>query len=155
VHPRRRRIEDAGRWVLLRDPGEPEPESVEHIARALLRRYGVVFRKVLEREVALPSWRELLRVYWRLEARGELRGGRFVEGFAGEQFALPDAVGLLRELRRRPRELRELDIAAADPVNLTGIVLPGERIPARVGRVALQTAMPGVAVSDDPSSQVA
>jgi ATP-dependent Lhr-like helicase len=64
-------------------------------------------------------------------------------------------VGLLRELRRRPRELRELDIAAADPVNLTGIVLPGERIPARVGRVALQTAMPGVAVSDDPSSQVA
>jgi ATP-dependent Lhr-like helicase len=130
---RRSRIEDAGRWVLLRDVVEPAAEAAEHVARTLLRRYGVVFRKVLEREVALPPWRELLRVYWRLEARGELRGGRFVEGFAGEQFALPEAVGLLRELRRRPHAGATVCVAAADPVNLTGIVLPGERIAARLG----------------------
>jgi ATP-dependent Lhr-like helicase len=136
AHPRRRRIEDAGRWVLLRDVTDPPPDAVEHIARALLRRYGVVFRKVLEREVALPPWRELLRVYWRLEARGELRGGRFVDGFAGEQFALPEAVGLLRELRRRPRGSATIHVAAADPVNLTGILLPGERIAARPGTIA-------------------
>jgi ATP-dependent Lhr-like helicase len=147
AHPRRRRIEDAGRWVLLRDigdtgkadrgrafrPDSSDPNAVEHIARALLRRYGVVFHKVLEREIALPPWRELLRVYWRLEARGELRGGRFIEGFAGEQFALPEAVGLLRELRRHPRAVAPVRIAASDPLNLTGILLPGERIPGRLG----------------------
>jgi ATP-dependent Lhr-like helicase len=117
AHPRRRRIEDAGRWVLLRDAGEPGADGVEHIARALLRRYGVVFRKLIEREVALPPWRDLLRVYWRLEARGEIRGGRFVERFAGEQFALPEAVGLLRELRRHPREARP--IASGLPIRST------------------------------------
>jgi ATP-dependent Lhr-like helicase len=150
AHPRRRRIEDAGRWVLLRDlddakrtfrsdssvserASKPDPDAIEHIARALLRRYGVVFHKVLEREVALPPWRELLRMYWRLEARGELRGGRFIEGFSGEQFALPEAVGLLREVRRHPRAGAPVRIAASDPLNLTGIVLPGERVPARLG----------------------
>ena len=82
----------------------PEPEAVEHLARTLLRRYGVVFWRLLEREADwLPPWRDLLRVYRRLEARGEIRGGRFVAGFSGEQFALPEAVGMLREVRRKPR----------------------------------------------------
>ena len=82
---------------------QARPEAVEHIARTLLRRYGVVFWRLLEREAAwLPPWRDLLRVYRRLEARGEIRGGRFVAGFSGEQFALPEAVGALREVRRKP-----------------------------------------------------
>ena len=83
--------------------GGTQGEAVEHAARALLRRYGVVFWRLLEREAAwLPPWRDLLRVYRRLEARGEIRGGRFVAGFSGEQFALPEAIGLLRETRRKP-----------------------------------------------------
>ena len=127
-------------------------EAVESYARTLLRRYGVVFRKILDGEPYAVPWRELLRVYWRLEARGEIRGGRFVERFAGEQFALPEAVGLLRELRRHPRDAHPIRIAASDPLNLTGILLPGERIPARLGEIALpglelETATPGVAVS--------
>jgi ATP-dependent Lhr-like helicase len=123
----------AGRWSLLRPLrklGSDHYPAVEHIARVLLKRYGVVFRKVLEREENLPSWRELLYVYRRLEARGELRGGRFVQGFAGEQFALPEAVGLLRDLRK-PTITPELTVInASDPLNLTGIVTPGDRIPA-------------------------
>ena len=82
---------------------ERDAEAVEHVARTLLRRYGVVFWRLLAREADwLPPWRDLLRVYRRLEARGEIRGGRFVAGFSGEQFALPEAVGTLREVRRRP-----------------------------------------------------
>ena len=109
-------MEDAGRWALARraQPRRPrpqEPEAVEHVARTLLLRYGVVFWRLLEREADwLPPWRDLLRVYRRLEARGEIRGGRFVAGFSGEQFALPDAVGMLREVRRKPRFGR-LDLA--------------------------------------------
>ena len=98
-------MEDAGRWALVRraPPAQPtpqaKPEAVEHVARTLLRRYGVVFWRLLEREADwLPPWRDLLRVYRRLEARGEIRGGRFVAGFSGEQFALPEAVGALREV---------------------------------------------------------
>src|SRR5205823_7349932 len=98
-------IDDAGRWALTRRP-RPSPEApgaladphVEHIARVLLRRYGVVFRKLLEREAGLPPWRDLHYVYRRLEARGEIRGGRFVSGFAGEQFALADAASMLRRV---------------------------------------------------------
>jgi ATP-dependent Lhr-like helicase len=99
-------LEDAGRWALTRcarfnDPGLAGPDAVEHAARVLLLRYGVVFWRMLEREAGwLPAWRELLRVYRRLEARGEIRGGRFVAGFSGEQFALPEAIGLMREVRR-------------------------------------------------------
>jgi ATP-dependent Lhr-like helicase len=122
----------AGRWSLLRPLRAPKTEhypDVEHIARTLLKRYGVVFRKVLEREENLPSWRELLYVYRRLEARGELRGGRFIQGFAGEQFALPEAVSLLRDLRKTPPIPELTVINAADPLNLTGIVTPGDRIP--------------------------
>ena len=119
---RRRRIisfgmEDAGRWALMRRPpseaAEPQANSasIEHVARTLLRRYGVVFWRLLAREADwLPPWRDLLRVYRRLEARGEIRGGRFVAGFSGEQYALPDAIGLLREVRRRPHS-GEFDLA--------------------------------------------
>jgi ATP-dependent Lhr-like helicase len=122
----------AGRWSLLRPLRAPSAEhypAVEHIARVLLKRYGVVFRKVLDREENLPGWRDLLYVYRRMEARGELRGGRFVQGFAGEQFALPEAVSLLRDLRKPPVSPELAVINAADPLNLTGIVTPGDRIP--------------------------
>jgi ATP-dependent Lhr-like helicase len=103
---------------------------VERAARALLDRYGVVFRALLQREDGVqPTWRELVRLYRRLEARGELRGGRFVSGFSGEQYALPEAVEALRAVRRRAAG-EELVVAAADPLNLTGIVTPGTRVPA-------------------------
>jgi len=140
-------IEDAGRWNLLRRPGADtptpdraarEPEQVEQIARALLRRYGVVFRKIVTREPDwLPSWFELLRVYRRLEARGEIRGGRFVDGFAGEQYALPEAVALMRATRKKPPTQRWISISAADPLNLIGIVTPGARVPAFTGNRVL------------------
>ena len=104
--------------------------NVEHIAWALLRRYGMVFRKVLNRESCLPPWRELLRAYWRMEARGEIRGGRFVQGFSGEQFALPDAVAELRNIRKKQGLGELVAISGADPLNLTGVILPGEKISA-------------------------
>jgi ATP-dependent Lhr-like helicase len=134
-------IEDAGRWALVRRPAprlaatgalyEPEHEIVEHIADTLLRRYGVVFWRLLEREAAwIPPWRELLRVLRRLEARGEIRGGRFVAGITGEQFALPEAVGLLRDTRRAPPPPTWISLSAADPLNLIGSILPGPKVPA-------------------------
>src|SRR5439155_13574224 len=124
-------IESAGRWALLRDGSEvPDAERVELVARTLLRRYGVVFKRVLAREPAAPPWRELLLVYRRLEARGEIRGGRFVSGMSGEQFALPEAVGQLRAVRRQESGGRLVAVGGADPLNLTGIITPGERIPA-------------------------
>jgi ATP-dependent Lhr-like helicase len=146
-------MEDAGRWALARRvrPGAhaapPKPEAIEHAARKLLQRYGVVFWRLLEREADwLPPWRELLRVYRRLEARGELRGGRFVAGFSGEQFALPDAVGKLRETRRRPAADDWISISGADPLNLVGILTPGPRLPALAGNRALYRAGIPVAV---------
>ena len=131
---RRRRpifgMADAGRWALARrGAARPANEIVEHIAHALLRRYGVVFWRMLEREAPwLPPWRELLRVYRRLEARGEIRGGRFVAGFAGEQFALPDAIGLLRAIRRKPASDIWVSLSGADPLNLVGILTPGPKL---------------------------
>lgn len=129
-------IEDAGRWSLIRrevgSPATPtaDAEHVEYIARALLRRWGVVFWTLLQREAAwLPPWRELRRVYQRLEARGEIRGGRFVAGMVGEQFALPEAIGALRAARKT-HDANLVVISGADPLNLTGSVLPGERVPA-------------------------
>ncbi|HET7649109.1 MAG TPA: DEAD/DEAH box helicase [Gammaproteobacteria bacterium] len=127
-------VNEAGRWSLMPRPvvaGDTpsDQEAITHLAEVLLRRYGVVFRKVLERESALPPWRELLYIYRRLEARGEVRGGRFVDGFAGEQFALPDAVGALRAIRKQPPGGELVSIAAADVLNLTGIVTPGQRVP--------------------------
>ncbi len=105
-------------------------DNIDLIARVLLRRYGVVFRKVLEREPDLPPWRDLLMIYRRMEARGELRGGRFVQGFAGEQFALPDAVSVLRDVRRAAKNGETISLSAADPLNMAGILTPGARVPA-------------------------
>src|SRR5207247_3026966 len=102
--------------------------AIETQARSLLRRYGVVFRRVLAREANAAPWRELTRVYRRLEARGEIRGGRFVSGMSGEQYALAGAVERLREVRRTPHDGRLLAISAADPLNLAGIVTAGERV---------------------------
>ena len=102
----------------------PRPSSTSR-ARCCLR-YGVVFWRLLEREAPwLPPWRDLLRVYRRLEARGEIRGGRFVAGFSGEQFALPDAIGMLRETRRKPASGDWISLSGADPLNLAGILTPG------------------------------
>jgi ATP-dependent Lhr-like helicase len=128
-------LASGGRWSLIRRPtdDEDEPQRIEQIARTLLSRYGVVFRKLLERESGLPSWRELLYCLRRMEARGEIRGGRFVQGFAGEHFALPEAVSTLREVPKR-RDAGELvSISSADPLNLTGIITPGKRIAAQAG----------------------
>jgi ATP-dependent Lhr-like helicase len=130
-------MENAGRWSLTR-AGAPAAEAVsseaaEHIAWTLLRRYGVVFRRLLERETLLPPWRDLLRVFRRLEARGEIRGGRFVDGFSGEQYALPDAVGRLRAVRKEPKKGTMVSVSAVDPLNLIGIATPGERLAALSG----------------------
>jgi ATP-dependent helicase Lhr and Lhr-like helicase len=127
---------DAGRWALARRaPPQPvKSEAVEHLARTLLLRYGVVFWRLLEREAPwLPPWRDLLRVYRRLEARGEIRGGRFVAGFSGEQFALPEAIGVLREVRRKPASGNWVSLSGADPLNLAGILTPGPKLAALTG----------------------
>jgi ATP-dependent helicase Lhr and Lhr-like helicase len=144
AHRRRRtanvRMEDAGRWTLARRAGagaatpQAQGDAVEHVARTLLQRYGVVFWRLLEREADwLPPWRDLLRVYRRLENRGEIRGGRFVAGFSGEQYALPEAIGMLREIRRRPLSGAFISLSGADPLNLVGILTPGPRLPALTG----------------------
>jgi ATP-dependent Lhr-like helicase len=130
---RRRRpayeVDTAGRWALLRgDAAVDDGKRVEEIARALLRRYGVVFRALLARESRLPTWRELAGVYRRLEARGEIRGGRFVSGFGGEQFALADAVGRLRAVRKLDKSGELVALSGADPLNLVGIVTPEARV---------------------------
>ena len=113
----------------------PEAQAaVEHVARVLLERWGVVFWKVYQREAQwLPPWRELLMVYRRLEARGEIRGGRFVAGFSGEQYATPAAIGALRESRRRNASDEYVSISAADPLNVVGLLTPGPRVPALTG----------------------
>ncbi len=130
-------MESAGRWALARRPQpqiQPRPEAVEHLARTLLLRYGVVFWRLIEREAPwLPPWRDLLRVYRRLEARGEIRGGRFVAGFSGEQFALAEAVGTLREVRRKPPSGSWVSLSGADPLNLVGILTPGPKLAALTG----------------------
>ena len=148
-------IEDAGRWSLIRrsaqDSPQPSPsphagegENLEHVARVLLRRWGVVFWKLLEREASwLPPWRELRRVYQRLEARGEIRGGRFVEGVVGEQFALPEAVESLRRVRKRDHDGALIAISGADPLNLAGGVLPGAKVPAlATSRIVFRDGVP-------------
>jgi ATP-dependent helicase Lhr and Lhr-like helicase len=108
-----------------------DDETIEHVARTLLRRWGVVFWRLLAREADwLPPWRDLLMCFRRLEARGEIRGGRFIAGFTGEQYAAPEAIGLLRDMRRKPNSQSYVSLSAADPLNLVGIVTPGARLPA-------------------------
>ena len=120
-----------GRWsVLQRDSYVSEREPIVALCLTLLKRYGVVFRDLLHREKNLPRWRELLSTFRRLEAQGEIRGGRFVDGFLGEQFALPYAVQSLRAMKKEESEPMQLTLAAVDPLNLTGIILPGERVSA-------------------------
>jgi ATP-dependent Lhr-like helicase len=130
-------MESAGRWALARrslPPSAAKPEAIEHLSRTLLSRYGVVFWRLIEREAPwLPPWRDLLRVYRRHEARGEIRGGRFVAGFSGEQFALPEAVGMLREVRRKPLSGGWVSLSGADPLNLVGILTPGPRLASLAG----------------------
>jgi ATP-dependent Lhr-like helicase len=168
LHRRRRHktvssVEFAGRWSLLRSPGPLSPsdgdgegdshaltaqgpsrdEAVETFARVLLRRYGVVFRRLLERESLKVSWYELGRIYRRLEARGEIRGGHFVGGVGGEQFALPEAIGLLRSIRKAAPTGALLAISGADPLNLTGILTPGRRVASIASnRVLLRDGVP-------------
>jgi ATP-dependent Lhr-like helicase len=147
-------MDDAGRWALVSRPAagaienaakntparrhQLPPEALEHVAMTLLRRYGVVFWRVLEREAEwLPPWRDLLRVLQRLEARGVIRGGRFINGLAGEQFALPEAIPLLREVRRHANDGAFICVAGTDPLNLVGTLLVGERVPAIAGNRVL------------------
>jgi ATP-dependent Lhr-like helicase len=138
----------AGRWSLLHaiDPADRSAQ-LEATCWMLLRRYGVVFRELLARESILPPWRDVLVTFRRLEDRGEIRGGRFVSGFIGEQFAVPAAVESLRALRHAPATGQVVTISSADPLNLVGVILPGERIPAVSGRVV--RLRDGVPVGDD------
>jgi ATP-dependent helicase Lhr and Lhr-like helicase len=124
-----------GRWALLyTDQAADRNRAVEATCGILLKRYGIVFRDVLARETNLPKWRELQMAFRRLEDRGEIRGGRFVDGFLGEQFALPVAVESLRATRKLPLTGETIALSAADPLNLVGILLPGERVPAISGK---------------------
>ena len=141
-HRSRRPRHALGRWALLRLPGGPalkpqvaheeatpfSPAELERLARQLLLRWGVVFRDLLSRESLVPAWRDLLAVYRSLESRGEVRGGRFVTGFSGEQFALPEALDALRSLRRNQPSEEIIRISAADPLNLSAILSPGPRV---------------------------
>jgi ATP-dependent Lhr-like helicase len=143
---------DAGRWALVRRPGagerapseRPDEESIEHVVRTLLRRWGVIFWRLLAREAAwLPPWRDIVMCCRRLEARGEIRGGRFVAGFSGEQYAAPEAVAPLREARRRPHTRQLVSLSGADPLNLLGIVTPGARLPSLTGnRILYRDGLP-------------
>ncbi|HXR18819.1 MAG TPA: DEAD/DEAH box helicase [Steroidobacteraceae bacterium] len=144
-------LEDAGRWSLMQRapaaPATPSPAQqaqLDAVAWLLLRRYGVVFRRLLAREAAwLPPWHALLRAYRRLEAQGHIRGGRFVAGVSGEQYALPDAVAALRSVRKRERDGAWVSLCAADPLNLAGIVTPGTRVAALAGnRLLLADGVP-------------
>ncbi len=128
----------SGRWALLyTDQAVERNRAVEATCWMLLKRYGIVFRDLLVRETNLPKWRELQMAYRRLEDRGEIRGGRFVDGFLGEQFGLPVAVESLRATRKVPAHGEMVTISAADPLNLVGIVVPGERVPAISGRTVV------------------
>jgi ATP-dependent Lhr-like helicase len=143
-------MSSAGRWSIINRMSEPQvvttgsgigstpaPEALDKVARLLLKRYGVVFKRLLEREGITVPWRVLLRIYHRLEARGEIRGGRFVAGISGEQFALPEAVGMMRAIRRAPANDNMISVSAADPLNLVGIITPGPRISAHTSNRVL------------------
>jgi ATP-dependent Lhr-like helicase len=123
----------AGRWSVLRRDGAPPANAAEFLARQLLQRTGVVFRRTVARERLPLPWRDIVRACRLLEARGEIRGGRFVAGFDGEQYALPEAITLLRTVRKRgPRPLGAppVKVGSFDPLNLQGILTPDEKVPA-------------------------
>ncbi|CDZ78552.1 putative DEAD-box ATP-dependent RNA helicase [Legionella massiliensis] len=125
----------SGRWSLLKTPKAIAPEQqMEAICMRLLKRYGVCFRELLVKEKIIPSWRDLLISFRRMEAKGEIRGGRFVSGFAGEQFALPYAVDSLRAFRKKDLDSEIIAISAIDPLNLVGLILPGKRVPSFSGK---------------------
>jgi ATP-dependent Lhr-like helicase len=141
-----------GRWAILHTDSAVERDRVvEATCWMMLKRYGVVFRDLLLREANLPKWRELQIAFRRLEARGEIRGGRFVDGFIGEQFALPVAVESLRATRKMTPSGEVVTISAADPLNLVGVIVPGERVPAISGRTV--SYRDGVALEDEPGLQ--
>ena len=155
---RRFNVDAAGRWFSIArrkpdsttDRDTPRDEAVKALAWTLLSRYGVVFRRLLTREVSGVTWRELVRVYRLLEARGDIRGGRFVSGMSGEQYALPDAVDRLRELRRSGPDETLVAISGADPLNLTGIVTLGDRIRAAASsRIVYRNGIPIMAMEGD------
>jgi len=193
MDPRRRRAEgrersrrprhSAGRWALLRQAAGHQrsvvssesttlvtsrltphaSHSIEPVARQLLRRYGVVFRDLLGREALALSWRDLLMQYRRMELQGEIRGGRFVNGFTGEQFALPEAVESLRAVRKRNESgaaTHDIKLSASDPLNLAGVILPGPRVPAVPSNFvvfrdgAVVRAVLGREAADRPSEQI-
>ncbi|MFZ5442663.1 MAG: DEAD/DEAH box helicase [Myxococcota bacterium] len=140
LRKRRRALQRGGpgRWFLLQ-PMEPmeQPSVDEKLAWLFLHRYGVVFRDLVVREPLAPPWRDLLPLYRRFEARGEVRGGRFVHGFSGEQFAMPEALEMARAVRRAPLSGETVRIAGVDPLNLTGVVTPGPRVASILGRSVL------------------
>jgi ATP-dependent Lhr-like helicase len=143
----------AGRWSLLYSSDTHDRDrALEATCWMLLRRYGIVFRELLTHESVLPKWRELLITLRRLENRGQVRGGRFVSGFLGEQFALPVAVESLRAMRKEEPSDEIITVSAADPLNLIGIVVPGERVPVNSGRVVAFRA--GVAMQFDERATV-
>jgi ATP-dependent Lhr-like helicase len=147
-------MEQAGRWSLLGDgsPGEEsnEDDYIEMVARLLLKRYGVVFRKIAEQENISPPWRDLVRYYRRMEARGEVRGGRFVDGVWGEQFALSEAVAKIRSVKKEEIKGTLVCISAADPLNLQGVITPGKRIPSYLGnRILYRDGIPVAAYESE------
>ena len=165
IDPKRRRGEGrgrnarprhaAGRWALIEEAVQAaddaqDQDPVELFARQLLRRWGVVFRDIVRRESLAPPWRDLLVVLRRMEARGEIRGGRFAAAFVGEQFAFPEAVDLLRKVRRTEPKDEEVILAAADPLNLVGVVLPGPRVSANAGEMI--RIRNGVVATDEPAA---
>jgi len=144
----------SGRWSLLyTDATTDRNQAVEATCWMLLRRYGIVFRDLLTRETILPKWRELQIAFRRLEDRGEIRGGRFVDGFLGEQFALPVAVDSLRASKKLPPAGETITLSAADPLNLVGILVPGERVPAISGKTI--SFHDGVAIRNEESLRAA
>ena len=157
-HQKHRPRHTIGRWSLLltgtdEPGGKPAPNPNEAWARQLLRRYGIVFRDLLKRESLSVAWRDLLVIYRRLELRGEIRGGHFVSGMTGEQFGLPEAVEALRAVRKDPQAgAQEIRLSGSDPLNLVGIILPGDRIPSLPSRCVIYRN--GVPVAAEPLSSV-
>jgi ATP-dependent helicase Lhr and Lhr-like helicase len=147
-------MEQAGRWSLsegLKESDQADEKNyLEMTARALLRRYGVVFRKIADHENITPPWRDLVRYYRTMEARGEIRGGRFVDGVWGEQFALPEAVVSLRQIRKEEKTGRLISLSASDPLNMQGLITPGKKLSAYSGnRILYKDGVPVAMLESD------